>query len=382
MDPPAARSLTGIVPQMIASLSGAPGWFPAARSAIIVLVDGLGRGNLTACSGHARFLTSHLGKKDAARTVFPSTTATALTSLLTGTVAGEHGIVGYRARVPGTSTTPNQLKDWRLADRQPNRGSPGTLDPLSWQRSTPLLEREARAGRPVFIVSQAKYAGSGFTQAIQRGATFIAGATAVDRLDAAAELAARHPGALVYAYLPELDTIGHARGWASDAWVAGLEVIDAGIRRLAERLDATTGVVVTADHGMVDVPARGHLLLQSEDALLDEVDLVAGEPRMLHLYADSPGAPARVVQRWREREAGRAWIMTRDEAIAAGLFGARVDREVAPRIGDVLVAARGAVAYYDDRVADKKAQTMIGQHGSLTDQERIVPLIRLGVFAR
>jgi hypothetical protein len=55
--------------------------------------------------------------------------------------------------------------------------------------------------------------------------------------------------------------------------------------------------------------------------------------------------------------------------------------DVRPRIGDVLVAAR-AVAYYDDRLADKKPQRMIGQHGSLTDQERIVPLIRLGAFAR
>ena len=51
------------------------------------------------------------------------------------------------------------------------------------------------------------------------------------------------------------------------------------------------------------------------------------------------------------------------------------------RIGDVLVAARAAIAYYDDRLADKKSQRMIGQHGSLTDQERIVPLIRLGAFA-
>ena len=60
---------------------------------------------------------------------------------------------------------------------------------------------------------------------------------------------------------------------------------------------------------------------------------------------------------------------------------ARDDDAVLPRIGDVLVAARGVVAYYDDRVADKKPQRMIGQHGSLTDQERIVPLIRLGAFA-
>ena len=72
--------------------------------------------------------------------------------------------------------------------------------------------------------------------------------------------------------------------------------------------------------------------------------------------------------------------MSRDEAIEAGLFGA-VDAGGPRRIGDVLVAARGGVAYYDDRLADKAAQRMVGQHGSLTDEERTVPLIRLGAFA-
>ena len=74
-------------------------------------------------------------------------------------------------------------------------------------------------------------------------------------------------------------------------------------------------------------------------------------------------------------------MLTRDEAIAAGLFGT-VDDVVRPRIGDVLVAARQSIAYYDDRVTDTSSQKMVGQHGSLTSEERTVPLIRLGAFAR
>ena len=370
-DPPTARSLTGVVPQLLTSLSGREGWFAPARSAILVLVDGLGRGNLATRAGHARFLTSHMAKKDAARTVFPATTATALTSLLTGVDAGVHGIVGYRARVPGTDTAPNQLKGWETDG----------LDPYTWQRAEPLLEREAALGRPCFVVSKGIYATSGFTRAIQRGATFVAGATPEERLDVAAALATEHAGALVYVYLPELDTIGHARGWESDEWIAGLERLDAALRRLDEQAAAGTGILVTADHGMVDVPAHRHVLLRHGDALVDDVDLVAGEPRLLQLYTRA-GAADDVAARWRESEDARSWVLTRDEAIAAGLYGETVDAEVRPRIGDVLIAARGAVAYYDDRLADKKPQRMIGQHGSLTDQERIVPLIRLGAFAR
>ena len=369
--PPGARSLTGVVPQLLASLTGFPDWFAPARSAVLVLVDGLGRANLGARSGHARFLASRMGKKDAARTVFPTTTATALTSLLTAADAGVHGIVGYRARIPGTLDAPNQLRGWETDG----------LDPLTWQRAQPILEREAAAGRPCFVVSKGVYAGSGFTRAIQRGAVFVPAGTPAERLQTAGDLAADHPGALVYVYLPELDSIGHARGWESDEWTVGLESIDGALRTLHERAGADVGVVVTADHGMVDVPVHRHVLLREDDELVDEVDLVAGEPRMLQLYT-SDGATDRVAACWREAEGGRSWILTRDEAVAAGLYGPRVDAEVLPRIGDILVAARAGVAYYDDRLADKKAQRMIGQHGSLTGQERVVPLIGLGAFAR
>lgn len=370
-DPLTTRRLTGVVPQLVASLSGAADWFPPAESAVFVVVDGLGRGNLTARAGHARFLSSRMAKKDVARTVFPATTATALTGLLTGVEAGVHGIVGYRARIPGTNRAPNQLKGWE---------SDG-LDPLTWQRAQPLLEREAMAGRPCFIVSKGTFRTSGFTRATQRGAEFVAVSTSEERSEAAASLAADHPGALVYVYAPELDTIGHARGWESEPWLAALEDVDAGMRRLEELAAPGTGIVVTADHGMLDVPAHRQVLLGEGDALLEDVDLVAGEPRLLQLYT-AAGAAERVAARWRASEASRSWVLTRDEAVSAGLYGPRVDPEVVPRIGDVLVAARAAVAYYDDRLSDKKPQGMIGQHGSLTDQERIVPLIGLGAFRR
>jgi len=370
-DPPSARSLTGVVPQLLGSLSGSPDWFAPAHAAVLVVVDGLGRSNLAARAGHARFLTGRLTKKDAARSTFPSTTATALTSLLTGTDAGIHGIVGYRARIPGTMTAPNQLKGWETDG----------LDPLTWQRAEPVLEREADAGRPCFVVTKALYRDSGFTRATQRGATFVAAAAPAERLRIAADLAGEHAGALVYVYLPELDTLGHAHGWESERWLRGLEELDTDLRRFDDRLAAGVGALVTADHGMVDVPSHRQVLLRDGDPLLDDVALVAGEPRLLQLYTDGDGDAGAVAARWRDAEGSRSWILTRAEAIAAGLFGRVVDAAVEPRIGDVLVAARSTVAYYDDRLADKKPQRMIGQHGSLTDQERIVPLIRLGAFA-
>jgi plasmid replication initiation protein len=85
-----------------------------------------------------------------------------------------------------------------------------------------------------------------------------------------------------------------------------------------------------------------------------------------------------VAARWRDQEGRRAWVATRAEAIAAGWFG-EVDAEVAPRIGDVLVAARDRVAYYVDPL--DRGRRMIGQHGSLSAEELAVPLLRFAGWA-
>ncbi|MDF2666715.1 MAG: uncharacterized protein K0R81_2565, partial [Microbacterium sp.] len=189
-DPPRSRSLTGVVEQSIAALEGRSDWFAPARSAIVFVVDGLGAHNLTARRGHARFLASVGGRRDVARTVFPSTTAAALTSLLTGTDPGTHGIVGYRARIPGTNVAPNQLHGWETDG----------LDPKTWQRSAPLIEREVESGRPCFVVSRPEYTRTGFTDATLRGARFVPSNDLTERAATAAALASEHAGALIYLY--------------------------------------------------------------------------------------------------------------------------------------------------------------------------------------
>jgi hypothetical protein len=367
--PPRARSITGVVSDAFAALRGTSEVLPPARSAIVWVVDGLGAHNLAARRGHARLLGGALNRSSVARTVFPSTTAAALTSLLTGTDPGRHGIVGYRVRVPGTDEAPNQLRGWET-DR---------LDPLTWQRATPLLTSAAAAGRPVFVVTRPEYVSSGLTVATVRGAEIRGAEELEERAAIAADLAAQHPGALVYAYTPELDTAGHRSGWESEEWLTTLEGVDAALRRFVERLAPGVGSIVTADHGMIDVPPERRFLLGEGDRHWDGVAVVGGEPRMLHLYADD-GRADDVLRVWTEMEQHRSWVFSREDAIAHGLFG-HVDDPVRARIGDVVVAARAGVAYYDDRLPDKRPQRMVGQHGSLTVEERIVPALRFGAFA-
>jgi hypothetical protein len=138
-----------------------------------------------------------------------------------------------------------------------------------------------------------------------------------------------------------------------------------------------------ADHGVLDIPEHSHIFVDSAPGLLDGVRFMAGEPRCLQLYFEADATEihrANIVDRWREREGLRSWVVTRDEVIAAGWFGA-VRPEVLTRMGDIFVAARKNVAYYDSATITNHTTHMVGQHGSLTPQELNVPLLRFGAFA-
>lgn len=364
---PSARSIVGVASDLFASLRGESAALPPAQSVILVVIDGLGAISLRGHTGHARSLTAGMTKRDTAQSVFPSTTAAALTSILTGVWPGEHGLVGYRVLDARRDVLVNQLTGWE---------SEG-LDPLTWQPVPTIFEQAVTAARPSFAVGVAAYEHSGFTRATLRGAEFVAANTPAERVEAAYGLAEQNPGALVYCYLPEVDKAGHKHGVASAEWVAALEDIDAA---LAVRVPSGVGVLVTSDHGMVDVPSRRQAVLESSH--LSGVRHVGGEPRMLHVHLEPDAVAEDVLARWRADLDGIADVLTRDEAITAGLFGPLVTDDARSRIGDLLVIARGVWAVYDGTAADQRGRGMIGQHGGLTAEERTVPLLRLGAFSR
>jgi len=367
---PAAKthrlSLADILPNCLDALTGGRGrmGFPAVEKAVVVVVDGLGHGSLGAHAGHARFLAGRLAHDPAIGSGFPTTTVAALATLTTGASAGRHGLVGYRVYDPGRDRVVNQLSGW------------DGLDPAEWQRMPTLFERAARSGVGAVAIAHPRYRDSEFTRAVLRGAEFAGGADARERLASLSRALADPTPGLVYYYVPDLDVAGHAKGMASGEWVAALEALDAEVAAAVGLLGRRHGLLVTADHGMVDVPGHAHRIVSG--ALLDGVRHVAGEPRCLQLHLDSGADAAVLAERWRRSEGRRAWVATRDEAVAAGWFG-ETDAEVLPRIGDVLVAARGDYAYYAD--AADRARGMIGQHGSLTSAETAVPLLRFGAFA-
>jgi hypothetical protein len=364
---PAAKShrfsLADVLPNCLDALQGrrgALGLVPVTH-AVVLVVDGLGTSALAARAGHARTLATRLGVDGPISSVFPTTTAAALASLTTGRLPGQHGLVGYSSFDVANDRVVNQLTGWD--------DDAMTSD---WQRMPTLFESAVAAGFAAIAIGPARYRESGFTGAVLRGAEYRSGSSIADRLLRAQE-ALSGPPALIYVYVPELDSAAHAHGLESPSWLSALEEVDAAVARFVPVLGATHGLLVTADHGVIDVPHEAQRIVSPH--LLEGVRHVAGEPRCLQLHLE-PGESAEVhADRWRAHEVARAWVATRSEAIDAGWFG-EVSPEVLPRIGQVLVAARKRIAYYADP-ADT-ARRMIGQHGSLSAEESTIPLLRFG----
>ena len=370
--PAYGRSTIAEVFTSSAAALGLPGFsnpldLPPAHRVCVVLVDGLGAALLRKRSGHAPFLRQFLDSSRKLGSVFPSTTAAALASLGTGLAPGQHGLVGYDVLDPGQGKVVNMLGGWDAA-----------VQPGRWQPHPTVFERVAGVV-PVTSVGLARFDGSGLTRAALRGGTYVAGGTPEARVQAVCKALGANDQALVYLYLNELDKTGHRSGCTSPDWGDRLEDLDRTMRSLTAKVPPHTLLLLTADHGMVDVAPAQHVDFAADPSLVDGVAHTGGEPRMVHLYTepDLPDAGMqRLVDSWRKAHGAHAWILTRREAITAGLFGA-VSPEVEPRIGDVLVAAREPVAFYDTRRVPASALEVVGQHGSLTRAEREVPLLTL-----
>jgi hypothetical protein len=365
---PTLRGLADLLPA-VARVLGVPGqpdgagWLlgPLAgvRHVVVLLVDGLGARQLAEHAALAPGLAG-LPELGPLAAPFPSSTAISLASLGTGLPPGMHGIVGSSFRLEdGTVLAPLSWAE------EPN--------PIATQPEPTLLERAAAAGVHVVTAAPAAHRHSGLTRAALRGGQYPGAETVADRVHvaAAAIAAARATGvaSLVYAYWPDLDKAGHLHGVDSPAYRAELARVEGLVAGLAALAGPDVALLVTADHGLLDVPDDRRIDLEALPALRDGVVTILGEPRVRHVYAE-PGRAEAVLDTWRRVLGAHADVLARDEV--DGLLGP-IDPWHAERIGDVVAIAREDWALVSDRV-DRLVSSLRGQHGGLTPAEVEVPL--------
>ena len=328
---------------------------------ILFLVDGLGSDVLSEYADAAPTLSA-MKSHGTITTSFPSTTATSLATLTTGQMPGAHGMMGYTVQVPRSGGRILNTLKW---DER--------VDPVMWQPVPTLFERATEAGITTTHVAAKRYENTGFTRAVFRGAHYKGANIASDLISETVAALQKTPS-FVYLYVNDLDSAGHSDGVGSDKWLAALKSVDDVVRELIQKVPRGTRFWLTADHGMINVEEKVVIGLDNE--LLTDIALIAGEPRMRHLYlsSDSASAENEVISRWESALGAHVTMHTRQSAISAGLFGPQVSRDAAERAGDVIAIAQGNLVLLDPARAEKEG-AMIGHHGGDSVVETSVPLL-------
>jgi hypothetical protein len=357
----AGAGLQAVMPALLAHLARAaalPEWFPApvagARQIVLLVLDGLGAEQLQSRAQLAPVLSAAEGR--VITSVAPSTTATALTTLVTGTVPAAHGVVGYRVALDGRVM--NVLR-WSLEGVDARV----TVPAHAFQPCPSFPGATA----PVPVVTRNDYGPTGFTAAhlgpaeLHRWYTPAGLVTGVRQLVSAG-------APFVYAYYEGIDKVAHAQG-LGEHYDDELRAVDRLVGDVLDVLPAGAALVVTADHGQVDV-GSSIAVLGSE--IMQHVSLISGEGRFRWLHV-SPGATGDVTAAAEELYGDEAWVRTREQVLQDGWLGGVPSPTVTARLGDVALVPFAPMAFLDP--ADVGELRLKARHGSLTAEEMLVPLL-------
>lgn len=335
-----------------------------ASRVVVVLVDGMGLHLLPSLAGDAPLLADvtagRSGRLTELASTFPSTTPTSLVSLGTGRPPGQHGVLGFNLRVPGTARVLTHIV-WR--DDPP---------PATWQPEPTWFQRVAAAGRAASVVLPAAFGGSGLTDAAYRGARFVGVGEHDDEVDLLLDVVRAEPG-LTFGYTAALDTAAHVSGVETPEWLQAAAGIDRMLTRIVDGLPAGAVLLVTADHGGLNVAPDARFDVDTDQRLGAGVQIVAGEGRVRYLHT-VPGAVDDVVAAWSAVLGSAAQVRTRAETVDSGVFGP-VRPQHLDRIGDVVVICTAPVAVVASKREPPLLAELVGFHGALTPAEVAIPLI-------
>ena len=366
----AGGSLVNLMASIVEACGGKPLHAPLralrlerAANVVLLIIDGLGD-NFLRRHGAGGELARR--RKAAMTSVFPSTTASAITTSYTGRTPLEHGLTGWFTYFgeAGCVAAPLPFR---------SRGDNASL------RQRGFFPEKAFPGRTVFeelpipsvVVTHKDIVDSDYNVRHCAGAGRHAYGTLEEMVDGiVAAVKSSGERKLVYAYWPEYDAVSHRFGHESPEALARLAAIDEAFGVLVSRLSGTdTTVVVTADHGFID----------AEDCLEPPAEISSllrfpfcGERRVAYCHVHSPGEFMKRAKDWIQ---DRGEVRPSGELVAQGWFGPGTPHaRLAERIGDVAIVMRGRHTVKDWTPGEPR-HLHLGNHGGTSEDEMLVPLI-------
>lgn len=341
---------------------------------IFVLLDGLGMNLVQRLNPETSFLARNTRAR--IRSTVPSTTACCLTSIATGHWPARHGVTGWYCYA-----AEHNLSIIPLPFHERFTGKPLVDLGLTAEALFPLsaFQTEMTTHRQLTLlpltISQTTYAK--YSRGYTHGIGYNSIAHGFDELIAYVA-AAKHP-TYTHLYIPDIDSRCHHYGVDHPTVAPLIQDIDAHLARLADALAGKARILVTADHGLLDVPVANHIPIAAGDALLDLLRVpFSGDARM-PLFHVKPSRHNDFVDLFNDRYADRFTLMPMEEAVRLRLFGPyEMDPIPRRRFGDYVGVARKPVTMHyvpPDALNAPVKHPFVAQHGGLSPEEMRIPVV-------
>lgn len=331
---------------------------------ILLVIDGLGYNYVK----HYRdcFMKNNLREK--ITTVFPSTTPCAIATFLNGTPPSEHGILGLFLHIP-------ELNETVVTIRHSLRKDSLQIDKSLFKELYNITPFSNRLNVDTFHLDEEKVINSVYTQA-QAGKSEVIGY--VDINDCFNKLKnivkSSKNKKYVYAHIPNHDSLCHEFGVSSPEVSASFDLVDSQIKKFISSVDNTnTILIVTGDHGMIDVPKKNMILIKNHsDIKLNLKKDMYGQSRYANCIAvNKTKLKDSILKKFSSK------LIIMDKEKAAKLYGPKMSTRFKNRIGDFVILMKDNYGIYD--LPTEKDYLSYDyntcDHGSLTENEMYVPLI-------
>jgi len=346
-----------------------PGAFENARNIVLVIVDGLGDSYLRTRGEGGEIARRRRGS---ITSVFPSTTASAITTTYTGLTPLEHGLTGWFTYFGEAGCVGSALPLRCRGDESPLRAR--GVASARFFRGASLFD--ALAVRPIVVTWRAivdsEYNVHHCGRAERRAYDSLDGLIA--ETEAAVKSGSERK--FVYVYWPDYDSASHRHGAASRVAAEKFEAFDAAFGRLLARLEGTESIVVlTADHGFIDSSPADAIELSDGPGLQAMLRLpLCGERRVAYCYVQA-GRVAEFAARASDWLGGRADVRASRDLVEQGWFGPGDPHpRFAERIGDIALVMRENYTI-KDWVPGEARHLHVGNHGGTSEDEMRIPLV-------
>lgn len=358
------------------------------KKVILFLIDGFGYKQWLKYADRYEFLKRFTEKGVVApvTTVFPSTTAATLTTICSGLTPQEHGLPEWWVYFDELDKIIITLPFTPIGEKGRDKLLEAGVDPKILFDGKTIHETLSESEIPSFTFIRDTYANSAYSKIVHRGsenAPFINSSDLLVNLRK--KIAEVSAPAYFYVYWDAVDSIAHTYGPHTEQYLAELNgffylLQKEFIKRIEKNLAEEISILITADHGQVNVDPQQTIYLNQYSEVVDNFQvgpsgnkiLPWGSPRDIFL-AIKPEKLNEVFTFLTKTLQGKATVMKIEKALEEGLFGhGALHKKFKNRIGNILILPHGNSTIWYEHLKDEKFN-LLGMHGGLSTDEMLVP---------